>query len=171
MKLVDLRIMALALALTGGFAHARDAQAQDDRPVAKPERSARLLGEAATIAAGGLVLPFVTYAGLTAGLQSFTGFFAGVLGGSLVGLVLAPIAVAIAHRLLGGDAGAGRAVVGALLGLVAGLLIGLPLATVPSGAYVIGLGLAWMMPSLGAAIALELGAGPRPQAGVVVARV
>jgi len=164
-RLVDVRAVALVVALTGAVAHA-----QDDRPVARPERRARLFGEGATIAAVGLGLPMVTYVGLTAGLQSFTGFFAGVLGGSVIGLVLAPIAVAIAHRLLGGDAGAGRAVVGALLGIVVGLLIGLPLATVPSGAYVVGLGLAWLMPSLGAAIALELGAGPRPQAGVVVAR-
>lgn len=166
MKLAEVGLVVVLLSVSAGVAHA-----QEDRPVvAQPERSARLLGEAATIAVAGVALPAITYASLTAGLQSFTGFFAGFLGGSVVGLVLAPIAVAIAHRLLGGDASAGRAVVGALLGLVVGLLIGLPLATVPSGAYVVGLGLAWLMPSLGATIALELGAGPKPQAGVVVAR-
>lgn len=156
---------------TGAPSGEHDTTSDADAPrSAQPTRSARLLGESVTVASAGLVLPVVTWVGLTAGLQSFVGFFAGVLGGSVLGLVIAPIAVAIAHRLLGGDGGAGRAVVGALVGLVVGLRIGVPLATVPSGAYLVGLALAWVMPSVGAAIALELGSPPRPQAGVVVAR-
>ncbi len=133
-------------------------------------RSARLLAEGLTAAGFGVVVPLGAYVGLTS-LGSFVGFFAGFLTGTVFGVVLAPIAIIIAGRIMGAGEGVGRAVVGALVGLAAGLLIGLPLITLPSMAYLLGLGLLWALPSVGTIIGFEWG---RPvdeaQRGLVVVR-
>lgn len=121
-----------------------------------PSRTVRLLGESAAAATAGLVLPFALYGGFTS-LASFVGFFAGFLSASVVGLVLGPIAVMVTGGLLGARGGAGRGVLGALLGLVAAVLIGLPLATLPGAGYLVGLGLFWLLPSVGTLIAFEWG--------------
>jgi hypothetical protein len=142
----------------------------EGRALVPSERSARLLPEAGIAAVGGLVLPMGAYLGLTAGLQSFVGFFAGIVGATLLGAIVAPIAIIVAGHLLGAEAGTGRAVLGALAGLIVGLLIGVPLATIPGAAYLIGLGLAWVMPSVGAIIGFEWGRGAERPAGIVVAR-
>ncbi len=143
-----------------------------DAPVqGRAPRSARLLAEGVTVGVAGVLLPVGTYVAFTAGLQSFVGFFAGFLGATVLGAVVAPLALIIVGHLLGADGGTGRAVVGALIGLVVGLLIGLPLATIPGAAYVVGLGLAWVMPSVGALIAFEWGRPTQDQAaGLVLAR-
>ncbi|MFZ5438372.1 MAG: hypothetical protein ACOZQL_00120 [Myxococcota bacterium] len=133
-------------------------------------RSARLLGEAVTVAVGGVVLPVGAYLGLTAGLQSFVGFFAGFATATVLGVVVAPIAVIVVSRLLGASDGTGRAVVGALVGLALGVLLGLPLATLPSAAYVLGLGLLWALPSAGAMAGLEWGRRDEQPTGVTIAR-
>ena len=134
----------------------------ENRGVAPSARSARLLPEVGVAAVAGLVLPMGAYLGLTAGLQS-------IVGATLLGAIVAPIAIIIAGHLLGAEGGTGRAVLGAVAGLLVGLLIGVPLATIPGAAYVIGLGLAWVMPSVGAIIGFEWGRGEAP-AGIVVAR-
>jgi hypothetical protein len=165
--------MLLALVLCSSAA--ASAQPAADAPVAAravapATRSARLLPEVGVAAVGGLVLPMGAYLGLTAGLQSFVGFFAGIVGATLLGAIVAPIAIIIAGHLLGAEGGTGRAVLGALAGLLVGLLIGVPLATIPGAAYVIGLGLAWVMPSVGAIIGFEWGRGAEAPSGIVVAR-
>ena len=134
-----------------------------------PSRTTRLLAEGGVGAGLGVVLPFVAYGGFTA-LQSFVGFFAGFLSATVLGVILAPIGVIIAGRLLGAEGGVGRGVVGALLGLLAGLLIGLPLATLPGAGYLIGLGLLWVLPSVGTLIAFEWGRAEPPPTGAVVFR-
>lgn len=135
-----------------------------------PSRTTRLLAEGGVSAGLGVVLPFVAYGGFTA-LQSFVGFFAGFLSATVLGVILAPIGVILAGRLLGAEGGVGRGVVGALLGLLAGLLIGLPLATLPGAGYLIGLGLLWALPSVGALVAFEWGrTSEQASTGAVVLR-
>ena len=134
-----------------------------------PSRTTRLLAEGGVSAGLGVVLPLVAYGGLTA-MQSFVGFFAGFLSATVLGVVLAPIGVILAGRLLGAEGGVGRGVVGALLGVLAGLLIGLPLATLPGAGYLLGLGLFWALPSVGALVAFEWGRAEPPQTGAVVLR-
>lgn len=129
----------------------------------------RLLIEGGVVGGLGVVAPFLAYGGFTA-LQSFVGFFAGFLSATVIGAVLAPIGVVIAGRLAGLEGGGVRALVGTLLGLLAGVLVGLPLATLPGAAYLVGLGVLWALPSLGALIALEWGQPATPQTGAVVLR-
>jgi len=177
----DVLVVLIALATPGLARAGTDARAAqllveapratttDLVPDATPSRTTRLLAEGGVAASLGVALPFVAYGGFTA-LQSFTGFFAGFLSATLIGAVLAPIGIIIVGRLLGAEGGVGRGVVGALLGLLAGLLIGLPLATVPGAAYLVGLGLLWVLPSVGALVAFEWGrdAAPPPTGAVVL---
>jgi hypothetical protein len=154
------------------LASVASAQSQADAPVATrlQPRSARLLAEGLTVGVAGVAVPMATYLGLTAGLQSFVGFFAGFASATVVGAIVGPIAVIIAGHLMGAQAGTGRAIVGAVVGLVVGLLIGLPLATLPGAGYLVGLAVAWVMPSVGTMIAFEWGRGEATSTGVVVAR-
>jgi hypothetical protein len=175
---VVLAVVMLSAVASSAEALARPPAAAAERPAPvldgssqRGARSARLLGEGVTVAAAGVVLPVAAYAGLTAGLQSFTGFFAGIATATLLGVVVAPIAVIIASQLLGLRGGVGRGVVGALIGLAVGLLVGLPLATLPSALYVVGLVVLWALPSAGAMVGLEWGQAPAAvPTGVTVAR-
>lgn len=156
--------------LTPTFHLAPDGAAALSSPAPQPGRGARLLAESLTVAGAGVVAPLGAYLAITS-LNSFVGFFAGFLTGTGVGVLLAPLAVILVGRAMGAEGGVGRAVVGALIGLVAGVLIGLPLATIPGAAYLLGLGLLWTLPSVGALVAFEWGRAPPPgSGGVVVAR-
>lgn len=158
------------LSLTPTFHLAPDVEAASAAPSLQPSRSARLLAESLTVAGAGVVAPLGAYLAITS-LNSFVGFFAGFLTGTGIGALLAPLAVILVGRALGAEGGVGRAVVGALLGLVAGLLIGLPLATIPGAGYLLGLGLLWVLPSVGTLVAFEWGRAPPPgDGGLVVAR-
>ena len=151
---------------------AAPAFAQKLEPAPGPTRAARLLAEGAAVATAGVAVPLGAFGAFTLGLQSFTGFFAGFLSASLVGLVVAPIAVVLMGRFFGAQGREGWAVLGAIVGLVIGLFPGLLLATLPSAAYVLGLALLWVMPSVGAMVAFEWGREP-PRAdgtGLTLAR-
>ncbi|MDP3238024.1 MAG: hypothetical protein Q8N26_34855 [Myxococcales bacterium] len=180
MRRADLLVVLISVAVPGvalANADARAARLLVETPTSveapstlTPSRTTRLLAEGGVSAGLGVVLPFAAYGGLTA-LQSFVGFFAGFLSATVLGVVLAPIGVILTGRLLGAEGGVGRGVVGALLGLLAGLLIGLPLATLPGAGYLLGLGLLWTLPSVGALVAFEWGrAEQAPTTGAVVFR-
>jgi len=173
-------LLGVSLLLLGSVAQARPTDAPITEPATSPRaaappsawapsRTARILTESATAVAVGVGASLSAYAGFTA-LQSFVGFFVGFLTATVIGAVLAPIGVVIAGRLMGADGGAGRAVVGTLIGLALGLLIGLPLATLPSAAYLLGLGLLWALPSIGALVAFEWGRPDATAVGAVVLR-
>jgi hypothetical protein len=173
-------LLCLSVLLLGSGAQARPADAPLIEPATAPRaaaaptawapsRTARILTESATAVLVGVGVSLAAYAGFTA-LQSFVGFLVGFLSATVIGAVLAPIGVVIAGRLMGAEGGTGRAVVGALIGLAVGLLIGLPLATLPSAAYLLGLGLLWALPSIGALVAFEWGRQEPAALGVTVLR-
>jgi hypothetical protein len=129
------------------------------------DRGRRVAIEGAVAVGAGVLVPAVIYFGATQA-RSFDGFFAGFGGSVLAAPVLGVTGAYLAHRALGGTGGLGWASLGAGVGLLGGMAAGLPLATLPSGAYVSGLFVLWTLPSVGAVLALERSsaAGPRVMA-------
>lgn len=151
MSAVELLLVLALQAAPDGAPSAPD----EARPVvsaaARPTTAVRLLAQAgAGLAVTGAA--FAVYFGATS-TRSPYGFFVGFAGATVLAGLAGPLAVHWVGRALGSRGGPGWTVLGAVLGVVAGVLIGLPLATVPSQAYVTGLGVLWVGPAAGALIA------------------
>jgi hypothetical protein len=146
---------------THGDAHG-GRETRDSRSPVAVDRGRRVAVESAVAAGAGVLIPAAIYFGATQA-RSFDGFFAGFGGSVLAAPVLGVTGAYLAHRALGGTGGLGWASLGAGVGLLGGMAAGLPLATLPSGAYVSGLFVLWTLPSVGAVLALERSSqnGPR----------
>lgn len=140
----------LGLAMLAAPAEARELPSEAPS-ASRATTGVRLLAQAGA----GLAVTGAAFAVYFAATSARTpeGFFAGFASATVLAAVAGPLAVHWLGRVLGSRGPPGWSVLGAVLGVVAGALVGLPLATLPSQAYLVGLGVLWTAPAAGTLIA------------------